>query len=56
MEPTTAATFAGFTNYVEDCLYGNVSEKYRLFKDDPFRPGSNEKVVIPLCGAGIKSD
>lgn len=56
VEPTTAATFAGFTNYVEDCLQGNVPEEHILFKDNPLDPGSSEKVIIPLCGAGVKSD
>lgn len=56
VEPTTAATFAGFSKYVEDCLQGNIPEKHRLFKDNPFHAGSKEKVVIPLCGAGVKSD
>nr|WP_245837401.1 threonine synthase [Virgibacillus phasianinus] len=56
VEPTTAATFAGFFKYVESCIQGRALEKDRLFKVDPFQPGSDRKVVIPLCGAGIKAD
>ncbi|MBC2399335.1 threonine synthase [Clostridium tetanomorphum] len=39
VEPTTAATFAGFFNYNK--------ENNHNFK---------EKVIIPLCGAGLKAD
>lgn len=39
VEPTTAATLAGYLNYYDE----NINE-------------SNYKVIIPLCGAGLKKD
>ncbi len=39
VEPTTAATFAGFLTYYNE-------NRHHL----------NGKVIIPLCGAGLKKD
>ncbi|BCJ87252.1 threonine synthase [Effusibacillus dendaii] len=56
VEPTTAATYAGFIEYVNHCLSGKMSSKHEpLFKSNPFASDA-EKVVIPLCGAGLKAD
>lgn len=57
VEPTAAVTFAGFSNYVRDCLQGSLPAKHKpLFTDNPFRPGYGRKVVISLAGAGLKAD
>jgi len=44
VEPTTAATFAGYFNYVKEQSHSNAAD------------AGSGKVLIPLCGAGLKSD
>ncbi len=43
VEPTTAATYAGFQKYRSQYKQGNPDH-------------GDEKIVIPLCGAGIKAN
>jgi threonine synthase len=52
VEPTTAATYAGFVDYVNN----RGSREVNLFSSNPFDSNYNGKVVIPLCGAGLKAD
>jgi threonine synthase len=52
VEPTTAATYAGFVEYVKN----RGSREVHLFSGDPFDSNYDVKVVIPLCGAGLKAD
>lgn len=54
VEPTAAATYAGFSVYVADYLE-NGPDDDSVFTGNPLEVGSNEIVVIPLCGAGLKS-
>lgn len=55
VESTTAAVFAGFYDYVQDCL-GNRLEKNipSIFTEDPFGKKNKGKVVICLTGSGLK--
>ncbi len=55
VEPTAAAPYAGFVEYVAQSLYApKATMQPPLFSSDPRSGASGERVVIPLCGAGLK--
>ncbi|AJY75877.1 threonine synthase [Paenibacillus beijingensis] len=57
VEPTTAATYAGFVEYVRKCTSGKLPVDQNLFPSNPFELNHHgTTVVIPLCGAGLKAD
>lgn len=55
VEPTAAATYAGFSVYIARYLT-NGSDAASVFRGNPLEAGSREIVVIPLCGAGLKAN
>ncbi len=56
VEPTAAAPYAGFLEYLAGMQSGRLPSNHQpVFSDDPRSPASGEQVVIPLCGAGLKA-
>jgi threonine synthase len=56
VEPTAAAPYAGLVEYVARYL-GELAqpEHQPLFSSNPLIEPSSERVIVPLCGAGLKA-
>jgi threonine synthase len=56
IEPTAAVSFAGFMEYIKPLASTHQRDApRRLFAQNPFDPAADERVIIPLCGAGLKA-
>ena len=56
VEPTAAAPYAGVVEYIARSVKAPpTSERQPLFRGNLLIGASNERVVIPLCGAGLKA-
>ena len=56
VEPTAAAPYAGFFEYIARSLNAQpLPAHLPLFSSDPLSAASGERVVISLCGAGLKA-
>ncbi len=57
VEPTAAAPYAGLVEYCAHYLEGQAPPDHQpLFSSNPLAAPSHERVIIPLCGAGLKAD
>ncbi|HEY7127712.1 MAG TPA: pyridoxal-phosphate dependent enzyme [Ktedonobacterales bacterium] len=56
VEPTAAAPYAGLVEYVNGSMSGQLPIPHEpLFAGNPLRGEGTERVVVPLCGAGLKA-
>ena len=56
VEPTAAAPYAGLLEYAARYLGGQAPPDHQpLFSSNPLSASSSERVVVPLCGAGLKA-
>jgi threonine synthase len=56
VEPTAAAPYAGFVEYIDRFSNGlPLPAHLPLFSSHPLSATSSERVIIPLCGAGLKA-
>lgn len=57
VEPTAAAPYAGLVEYISRFLGEHAPPDHQpLFSSNPLSASSGERVIIPLCGAGLKAD
>jgi threonine synthase len=56
VEPTAAAPYAGLVDYCARYLNEQAPAGHQpLFSGNPLRGSATERVVVPLCGAGLKA-
>jgi threonine synthase len=56
VEPTAAAPYAGLVEYVARWMGEQAPPDHQpLFSSNPLSGPTSERVVIPLCGAGLKA-
>ncbi|HEU5369269.1 MAG TPA: threonine synthase [Ktedonobacterales bacterium] len=56
VEPTAAAPYAGLVEYTARSLGQQTLPAHQpLFSSNPLSGPTNERVVVPLCGAGLKA-
>ncbi len=56
VEPTAAAPYAGLLKYSARYLGEDAPPEHQpLFSSNPLSAPSSERVVVPLCGAGLKA-
>ncbi len=56
VEPTAAAPYAGLVEYVNGSMSGRLPIPHEpLFAGNLLRGEGSERVVVPLCGAGLKA-
>ncbi len=57
VEPTAAAPYAGLLEYLDAWIRGHLAPNTTaVLTNDPRHPSSGETVIIPLSGAGLKTD
>lgn len=57
VEPTAAAPYAGLVEYIARSLGEQAPPDHQpLFSSNPLSAPSGERIIIPLCGAGLKAD
>ncbi|HEY7358141.1 MAG TPA: threonine synthase [Ktedonobacterales bacterium] len=56
VEPTAAAPYAGLVEYIDRYLGEHAPPAHQpLFSSNPLSGPSAERVIVPLCGAGLKA-
>jgi threonine synthase len=56
IEPTAAAPYAGLVEYIARCMGDWASPAHQpLFSGNPLSEKVRERVIVPLCGAGLKA-
>ncbi|HEY7357996.1 MAG TPA: threonine synthase [Ktedonobacterales bacterium] len=56
VEPTAAAPYAGLVEYIDRYLDEQASPAHQpLFSSNPLSGPTSERVIVPLCGAGLKA-
>ncbi len=56
VEPTAAAPYAGLLEYINGSMSGRFPIPHApFFAGNPLRGEGSERVVVPLCGAGLKA-